>query len=177
MLQVLMGLMLCSCSSEISDRRNKELTSSSAQAEDDLKVAADVVASNMVSAGSFTVWPSDYQGTKYLQVHFQYRQGGASYPIMMVAVAERSSLVGQGVQFALARTREQFAYPTTDAEYYFGVVESDKVHIYRAKWAGNITSEGQWSAESIGKSGQQDHQRFVGIIRYNALTRGLAIDG
>jgi hypothetical protein len=130
--------------------------------EDDLKTAVDK-ASYRTSTGEFSIWPADHQGQKYLKIWFQPSAGGPAMEIMNVAVAERSSLVSQGVSLASSRTWPYHSGATPTATYYYASADRDKLYVYYLNAQGTSTAVGTWSVESVGKDGEE-HERFVAVL-------------
>jgi len=147
------------------------INSSSSKAEGGLKAAAlDVTA----QAGTFTVWPADHEGQEYLKIHFQFTQGGASYPVMMMAVAETSPSVGRLVGFARDRTCGEFTF-TADDTYFTGAVHADKIYVYYVDAQRILKSVGIWKMQDIGDTGAK-HADFAKVLRHNAGRLGLAVE-
>jgi hypothetical protein len=110
-----------------------------------------------------------------LKIWFQVTEGGAAKAVMNVAVAERSSLVGQGVAFALARTTQEFTFANA-ATYYYAAADVDTIYVYYVDIQGASVAVGTWAVEKIGKNGE-DHERFVAALKHNAAWLGLRVDG
>ncbi|KAF9733832.1 hypothetical protein PMIN06_010469 [Paraphaeosphaeria minitans] len=146
------------------------------QTEDTLK-AFVAKGNHRVRLGSFQVWPADHEGTKYLTIQFQYTVGGDSYPIMIVAVAERQSLLGQTVHLARDQTRAKFAFRQQSSKYYLGAIngENGKIIIYTTTKQGTMKVQGTYTLDSFDKAGPLQDQ-FFDLLRHNALECILQID-
>jgi len=103
---------------------------------------------------------------------------------MLVAVAERSPDVGSWVTWMRGRTQEKLPFPNATAVYYYGVVDgpAKKMYVYYVNSQGHSVSAGVWDLASMvkgdkpGQAASQDHVRFLDAVKYNAITRGLAVD-
>jgi hypothetical protein len=143
-------------------------------AEHDLKELADKL-SERLSGATFQIWPADHGGTKYLKVHMQFTNGGASYPIMMVAIAERDAQANQAVVFAQDRTREQFTFPQQMTVFYSGGVagQSQKIYMYYTDHQGSLVSQGtSYTLESLLQPEDMRDWVFQALLQ-NARARGL----